>query len=206
MLAGLRAAVADPVLLTQYAVGALAMGAFVALYNVIGFRLTSPPLSLPASLASLVVLAYTVGGVCSAYAGRLAGRVGRVRVLLAGLGVAVLGVLITLPDLLPTVVLGVVLCTGGFFAAHAVASGWVGARAPAHAKGQASGLYMCLYYVGSSIGGTAGSAAYGHWAWPGLVVASGSWLLLAAVSVLLARVFAARTGTGSAMPPVSAAS
>lgn len=184
---GLRAAVSDPVLLAQYAVAALAMGAFVALYNVLGFRLTGPPLRLPPSLAALAFLAYAVGGVSSAWAGRFADRAGRVPVLLGALAVTIAGAALTLPNSLPAVAAGLALFTGGFFAAHAVASGWVGARAPGHARGQASGAYLCAYYLGSSVGGTAGSAAFGAWGWPGLITLTATWLTLAAAAVLATR-------------------
>lgn len=41
-----RRALSDPGLLALYAVGACAMGAFVSVYNAIGFRLTSAPYHL----------------------------------------------------------------------------------------------------------------------------------------------------------------
>jgi YNFM family putative membrane transporter len=184
---GLRAVLVDPVLLCQYAVATLAVSAFISLYNSIGFRLAGPPLDLPARFAALVFLAYAAGGVCSTAAGRLADRLGRGRVALATLGVTAFGALLTLPDSLVAVAAGLALFTGGFFATHAVAGGWVGERAPAHAKGQASGVYLCAFYVGSSVGGTAGSTAYGSWGWPALVAVVVGWLALAASAVLFAQ-------------------
>jgi YNFM family putative membrane transporter len=196
---GLRAALSDRVLLAQYAIAALAVSAFISLYNVINFRLSAPPLALPPSLASLVFLAYAAGGVCSAVAGRVADRLGRAPVLLCCLGVAATGALLTLPDSLIAVAAGMTLFTGGFFAAHAVASGWVGARAPAHAKGQASGTYLCAFYLGSSLGGTAGSTAFGTWGWGGLVAVVVGWFALAAVAAVLA--VAAQKSSGTAIAP-----
>ena len=58
-------------------------------------------------------------------------------------------------------VAGLVVLTAGFFAAHSVASGWVGGRAPV-APAQASALYLCLYYIGSSVAGSAGGIFYAH--------------------------------------------
>lgn len=204
---GLRSVLVDPVLLCQYAVATLAVGAFISFYNVIGFRLAGPPLDLPARLAALVFFAYAAGGVCSTAAGRLADRLGRGRVALATLGVAAFGALLTLPNSLVAVAVGLALFTGGFFATHAVASGWVGARSPAHAKGQASGVYLCAFYVGSSVGGTAGSAAYGSWGWPALVAVVLGWLGLAAVAVVLAQkssgtVSGASSGLRSVVPTI----
>lgn len=176
---GLKAALSDPALLCLYGVAVLAVGSFISLYNVIGFRLAA----LPSWLSSLVFVVYAVGGIASATAGRLADRHGRGRVLLVCLGITAVGALVTIP-LVP---LGLAIFTGGFFAAHATASGWVGSRAPRHARGQASGLYLCGFYVGSSVLGTTGSAAFGAWGWTGLTALVVSWLAMAAVLVQKSR-------------------
>lgn len=77
-----------------------------------------------------------------------------------GLLVTVLGILPTLPDSLVLVVLGFIVLTSGFFAAHAVANSWAAAEAPEGARGQASGTYTLTYYLGSSVGGTVGSVVF----------------------------------------------
>ncbi|SEQ13763.1 MFS transporter, YNFM family, putative membrane transport protein [Lentzea xinjiangensis] len=169
---GMKAALKDPVLLALYVVSVLLVGSFISFYNVVGFQLGGPTW-----LESLVFLFYGVGSVASAYAGRFSDRFGRGRVLLACVGILALG---TLASAL-WVPLGLAVVTGGFFAAHATASGWVGARAPSHARGQASGLYLLGFYLGSSVGGTAGSTAFGEWGWGGLVLVVLGWLALAAM-------------------------
>ncbi|MBB5807725.1 YNFM family putative membrane transporter [Saccharothrix ecbatanensis] len=204
----LKGALTDRVLLCQYAIAVLAVAAFISVFNVIGFRLTTD-LGLSTGIAALAYLAYAAGST-SATAGRLADRHGRARVTLAGLAVAAVGAAITLPDNLITIAVGLTLFTGGFFAAHAVASGWVGARAPEHVRGQASGVYLFAFYVGSSTGGTAGSAAYQAHGWTGLVVLITVWLALAAAAVVTAhRVQRSESGqkssgTSTAAPPVTA--
>jgi YNFM family putative membrane transporter len=85
------------------------------------------------------------------------------------------------------VLLGLVLVTVGFFAAHSVASGWVGRRAsvlPGGSPGQASALYLLAYYLGSSIGGSLGGVAYDHAGWQGVVVYVTA-LLLGAIALAL---------------------
>jgi len=186
VIGGIRAALREPRLLALYAVAALAMGSFVALYNAVGFRLAAPPLSVAPGLASLIFLSYAIGGTCSAVAGRIADRVGRVPIQVGGLLLAVLGALLTLPDSVLTVALGIAIFTGGFFAAHSVASGWVSATAPAKARGQASGLYLCAYYLGSSIGGTAGTAVYGAMGWTTLIAVIACWLAMAGAATAYA--------------------
>jgi YNFM family putative membrane transporter len=185
--AGLAAAVKGRVLLTQYAVGMLAMGAFVALYNAAGFRLTGKPLDLSPAIASLVFLAYAMGSISSSMAGRLVARFGRTRTVVGALLTTILGAVLTISDWLPLVVLGFVVLTVGFFAAHATANGWAAAEAPEGARGQVSGLYTLTYYLGSSVGGTLGAAVYGHAGWTWLVVVTGFWLVLAIGVVLRVR-------------------
>ncbi|MEV4223146.1 MFS transporter [Nonomuraea sp. NPDC049725] len=167
------------------AAGSLGMGAFVAVYNAAGFRLTAPPLDLAPAVASLVFLAYATGTVSSAAAGRLVDRLGRGPALVAALATTVAGTLLTLPDAVPVVAAGFAILTAGFFAAHTVASAWVAAEAPPRARGRAAGLYTLCYYLGSGAGGTAGTAVYGHAGWPALVALIAGWLLLALVTVLV---------------------
>ncbi|MFC7342985.1 MFS transporter [Saccharopolyspora griseoalba] len=187
LLAGVRAAATDPGLRAPFAVAALGMGSFVAVYNVLGFRLTEPPLSVSPALASLAFLAYAAGTVTSALAGRLADRFGRRPVLLSGLGTALTGLALMLAGNLAVILAGLVVFTGGFFAAHSVASGWVGTLASPSARGQASALYQFAYYGGSSVGGVLGGTAYAWWGWPGMSAALACWLALAAAAVLRAR-------------------
>src|SRR3954469_16890743 len=180
-----KRALSDRGLLALYAIGACSMGAFVAVYNAMGFRLTSAPFSLGLGAAGLVFLVYPLGTVSSTVAGRLADRYSRRAVVPIGCLVTVAGVLLTLPDSLPVVVLGLAIMTAGFFAVHGVASGWVPTRAHAGgvASGQAASLYLLAYYLGSSIFGSLAGHAWALDAWPAVTVLA---LALVAVSGLCA--------------------
>jgi len=169
---GLVSAFREPGLLALYGIAACAMGAFVAVYNALGFRLTGSPFDLSLGAAGLVFLVYPVGSVSAAMAGRLTETIGRRAVVPLGCVVAVAGALITLSGHLVVVVIGLAVLTAGFFAVHGVASGWVPTRAHAAGvpAGQASSSYMLSYYVGSSLFGTASGAAWSSGGWPGVVV------------------------------------
>jgi YNFM family putative membrane transporter len=164
-------ALRDRTLLALYAVGSVAVGTLVALFNVLGFRLTEAPFHLGVGAVSLVFLVYPLGAVSSAVAGRLADACGRGSIAPIGCVVATAGVLLTLPESLPAIVAGVAAVTVGFFMIHAVASGWVAARAHAAgiSTGQAAAFYLFFYYVGSSVFGSLGGRAWSTAGWPAVV-------------------------------------
>lgn len=173
---------ADPGMRRLYLVAIALMSMFVTVYNYLGYRLIAAPFGLPQSLATLVFVMYLAGTFSSPAAGSLADRIGRRPVLLGACVVAAAGLLLTLAGSLPAVAAGLMVMTTGFFAAHTVASGWVGRRAAA-GRAQASGLYLFSYYLGSSVGGSAGGLAYQHGHWPATVAYG---LILVSVALLAA--------------------
>ena len=119
LLAVHRAHIADPHLRNLFVQGFLYMGAFVAIYNYLAFRLLAPPYMLGHAVIGSVFLLYLVGMVSSPWAGlcrhawtpahawiepapHAGGRCAHAR------------------DAARVVILGVGLLTFGFFAAHAV--------------------------------------------------------------------------------------
>lgn len=161
------------------------MSAFVTVYNYLPYRLLDEPFGLSQALAGLVFVVYLAGTFSSTVAGALSDRFGARSVLWLSILGALAAVLLTLPDLLPLVAVGLVVFTIGFFAAHSVASGWVSSRATV-APTQASAMYLFSYYAGSSIGGTSGGVAFGGGGWPGVVGFVAALLVLAVgVAVVL---------------------
>ena len=180
LLASLGGHLRDRGLLRLYAIGALLMGGFVALYNYVGYHLVGAPYNLSQTEVGWIFVLYLVGTFSSAWMGRLADNLGRARVLWAGISLMLCGLGMTLASSLAAIVAGVAVLTFGFFGAHAIASGWVGQKA-LNAKAQASALYLLCYYLGSSIGGSAGGIAYSYAYWPGLVATVAGLLLLALI-------------------------
>ena len=154
-------------LLCLYALGFLAMGAFVTTYNYITFRLLGAPYNLSPATVAWIFAAYLAGSYASALAGRLAGHLGRARVAFVSLAFLLVGALLTLMASLVGIVAGVVFITVGFFGTHSIASGWVPASARG-SRGQASAVYLFLYYVGSSVCGTLGGLFFSRFGWPGV--------------------------------------
>ncbi len=186
----LAAAFTDPVLVGLYAVAALLMGGFVAVYNAATFRLEDPPYALAPSIAGLVFLAYLLGSISSPAAGALAGRWSPRLVVPPAAVVMLAGVLLTLAAPLGLFVVGLCVLTAGFFAAHGVASSWVATRAAygGRAVGQAASLYSFWYYVGSSVGGTVAGRAWATGGWPAVVwLAGGTSAAAVVLTVVLGR-------------------
>ncbi len=145
----------------------LLMGAFVTLFNYIGYRLLAEPYHMNQALVGLLSVVYLSGIYSSAQIGALADRLGRRKVFWASIVVMASGMTMTLATPLPLVIFGMLVFTFGFFGAHSVASSWIGRRA-LQAKGQASSLYLFSYYAGSSVAGTAGGVFWHLGGWNGI--------------------------------------
>lgn len=158
----------DPGLPGLFATAFLIMGAFVSIYNYLGFRLSAPPYDLGPAAIGAIFLLYAVGSASSALAGHLADRFGRSLMMRSMIGAMALGVLATLDSHLGVIIAGLALFTFGYFATHAIASGWVGFRA-GERRGLVSALYLSSYYLGSSFLGTTAGPLWSHFGWPGMV-------------------------------------
>ena len=148
--------------------GFLMMGAFVSVYNYIGYRLLAPPYAMSQSSVGLIFSVYLVGIVSSPVSGAVASRLGLrnvfwVMILIMGAGVALTGA-----ASIVLIVAGLAVMTFGFFGAHSIASSWVGRRART-AKAQAASLYLFVYYVGSSLLGSLGCVFWQRGGWGGVL-------------------------------------
>ena len=159
------------------------MGAFVTLFNYIGYRLLAAPYQLDQAFVGLLSVVYLSGIYSSAKIGAMADKLGRRKMLWATIALMLAGLVLTLFTPLWLVIIGMLIFTFGFFGAHSVASSWIGRRA-LKAKGQASSLYLFSYYAGSSVAGTAGGVAWHLGGWNGTGVFIGSLLVIALLIAL----------------------
>ncbi|WP_311276609.1 MFS transporter [Methylobacterium sp. WCS2018Hpa-22] len=177
----------DPGLPWLFAEAFLLMGGFVSVYNYIGFRLLDPPYNLSQSAIGAIFVVYLAGTFSSAVTGEIASRLGRRRVLWLAILLGIVGILLTLSERLPVIIAGIVVVTVSFFGAHSVASSWIGRRA-LRDRAQASSVYLSLYYLGSSVLGTAGGWFFDHAGWTGVVAFFGGLYGLAlAIALRLSR-------------------
>lgn len=149
--------------------GFLLLGAFVTVYNYIGYRLLAAPYGLNQAVVGAIFSVYLIGTFSSAWMGHLAGKLGRRKVLWTAFALMLAGLALTATRPLALIVLGIVAVTFGFFGGHSIASSWVGRRAGSN-KAQASSLYLFAYYMGSSVAGACGGLFYGSHGWNGVAV------------------------------------
>ncbi|WP_082551542.1 MFS transporter [Massilia sp. Root351] len=194
---GLRRQFTDDGMPWLFGMGFLLMGCMVSAYNFIGFRLLGEPFGLRQSVVGAISLFYLLGMFSSVWAGRLADKLGRRRVLwwllLAMLG----GMLATLSGQLVLMFAGLALFTFCFFASHSVTSSWVGRRAQS-ASAMASALYLFFYYLGSAVIGWLAGVAWGLAGWAGVIGLLGSALAGALLIALRLRNLAPAAPAGPA--------
>lgn len=170
----------NPLLLTAYLIGGFNFFIFINQYSYITFVLSDTPYNLPASLLGMLFLTYLTGTVGSAFSGKIAQYLPQPLVIALGIGVLILGSLVTLSSDLWAIIAGFLLNSFGFFLAHSSASSWVSRAAP-HARASANSLYLVFYYLGASCGGFY-LDPFWQWAgWHGIVV--GSLLVLSCTLV-----------------------
>ncbi|PPA71033.1 MFS transporter [Jeotgalibacillus proteolyticus] len=177
LLASLFAHLKDPGMLYLFGIGFIIMGCNVAIFNYMGYALLQAPYSLSQGFVSWLFIVMIIGMYSSVWAGRLVERHGRQKMLTICLTILAAGTLLSLEGHLISKILALLIFSFGFFASQTVATSWVGYRALEN-KSQASSLYLFLYYIGSSIGGTLGGIFWSMYGWLGVIGMVSGFLLL----------------------------
>jgi YNFM family putative membrane transporter len=148
-------------------IGFLLFFTFMGVFTYVTFHLSSPPFNLSTTALGLIFFVYT-GGVVSPFAGSLSSRLGRRKVIGAGLLTSTSGILLTLIGSLPVIIAGMLLLCIGLFTTQPASSAMVGDNAK-NAKGSATSLYLFSYYIGGSIGAILPGYFWHAYGWPGVV-------------------------------------
>jgi predicted MFS family arabinose efflux permease len=178
----LAANLRKPALRALLVQGLLVLGATTTMYNYVGFRLQAEPLGVSAHLTNLAFLVYALGATATAVSGRIAGRIGRRRVLLVGLAAVGAGASLTLVDSVGWVLAGLAIFTVGSFSSHAIAAGLVG-QVTDEGRAQATALYQLASQIGAGVLGWLAGLAFGGVGWVGVVVSLVASALVAAIAL-----------------------
>ena len=157
---------------------------FVGTFTYITYRLEAPPYSYGTSAASLVFLLW-VAGMIGPLAGRVAERLGWRRLAGAMIGVAAVGVGLSLSSWLPLIVLGLACVATAMFTGYTATQLGVGDVARAD-RGAASALYFSTYYGAGALGAYVPGLAWEAWAWDGVAFLGLATLVLAGAALAVA--------------------
>jgi MFS transporter, YNFM family, putative membrane transport protein len=166
------------------AVGSAFFFTFVGTFSYVVYRLERPPFDLGRAAVSVVFALWIVGGAGPLF-GRLSDRIGWRRLALLAVGVATVGLALSLPARLPTLIVGLGCVALGNFAGVTAAQLGVSSARDID-RGAASSIYFSLYYGSGAVGGYLPGLAWQAWHWHG-VAASGFVALTLAFAALVIR-------------------
>ncbi|WP_017222666.1 MFS transporter [Moritella dasanensis] len=141
-----------PTLFFAMLIGGLNFSVFINIFSVMGFKLSAAPISLSASLLSLVFLCYLSGTVSAKLSGRWLHHHSLFSGLLLGVAISVVGLMILSLQTMLTIIIGLLVLSAGAFFIHALAYSHIG-RSATQGRSTATALYLVMYYSGGSVGG-----------------------------------------------------
>ncbi|QUM81931.1 MFS transporter [Moritella sp. 5] len=144
--------VKNPNLIFAMLIGGLNFSVFINIFSVMGFKLSATPISLPASLLSMMFLCYLSGTLSARLSGRWMHAHSLFSGLLLGIGISLVGLIILSQQTMLTIIIGLLVLSAGAFFIHALAYSHIG-RSATQGKSTATALYLVMYYSGGSIGG-----------------------------------------------------
>ncbi|AOA59701.1 MFS transporter [Acinetobacter larvae] len=156
--------------------GFILMGCFVSIFNYMSYHLLQAPFQLSQTWIGLISIAYLSGIYSSPRAAAWSRRFGRDGVLPAMLLSMLLGLWIMLIPSITFTLIGLLIFTFSFFAAHSTASSWVAVQSLQY-RAMGSALYLFCYYLGSSLLGSASGLVWEYLGWKGIVMVMSGVLL-----------------------------
>lgn len=170
-----------------FAQGFILMGCFVTVFNYMSYHLLEAPFALSQAWIGLISIAYLSGIYSSPRAASWSNRFGRGRVLVAMLCMMMFGLWLMLIPSLVVVLIGLLIFTFSFFAAHSTSSSWVSVQSLQY-RAVGSALYLFCYYLGSSVLGSGSGLIWEAFGWVGLTLSISLILLLGiGIAVKLSR-------------------
>ncbi len=167
-------------LVGAFVIGFSSFFGFIGIFTYLPYYLTGPHFQLPPIDLSLVYLLWLTG-IFSPVAGTIAGRIGSRHAIIGSMGLAVIGLLITLIPSLAVVMVGLSLLTLGMFSTVPAVNLYVGEQATT-AKGTAASMYLSLYYFGGSFGAVLPGLALLWAGWLGVVLLCLGMVLVALIT------------------------
>jgi predicted MFS family arabinose efflux permease len=158
----------NPRMRATCAVGFCVLFTLVASFTYVNFYLAAPPFRLSTQALGFLYTVYLVGVAVTPFAGRSIDRVGHRFALAASIASGTVGILLTLDQHLPAVVVGLAILATGVFITQAATSSYIGV-ATSDARASAVGLYTMFYYAGGTLGSALPGWFWNRGGWPACV-------------------------------------
>jgi YNFM family putative membrane transporter len=178
---GIARHLANPRLIGVSIGGGALFFTFVGAFTYVTYRLEDPPFSYSVAAASLVFLLWLIG-LGGPLAGRVADRFGWRRLALGTVALSAAGVLLTLPDVLPLLVVGLACIALAMFTGYTATQLGVSDVARFD-RGTATALYFGVYYGSGALGAYLPGLAWEAWGWGGVAATGLVALVLAAAGI-----------------------
>ena len=153
------------------------------IHDKVSYHLLEKPFELSQTWIGLISIAYLSGIYSSPRAASWSGKFGREKVLIAMFCSMILGLWIMLIPSLWVILIGLLIFTFSFFAAHSTSSSWVSVQSLQY-RAVGSSLYLFSYYLGSSFLGSGSGLVWEAYGWFGLTVSITIILLLGLIVAL----------------------
>lgn len=177
------------------------MGAFVGLFNAMGFRISAPDFGVGSS-ATLVYALYPLAIAGPLLAGVWRARRGRTAAAIVCIGIMIAGTLSSALPGLPASAVALGTLTFGFLGLNSLTAAWVVERAHASLRPTvgASSAYLAAYYAGSGVWGFVSVQVWSAAGWVASVSLSCALVCTAAVAIIAASRRDRRNGHGATRP------
>ncbi len=149
--------------------GFILMGCFVTVFNYMSYHLLEKPFELSQTWIGLISIAYLSGIYSSPHAASWSRKFGRDNVLIVMFCTMILGLWLMLIPSLTMILIGLLIFTFSFFAAHSTSSSWVSIQSLQY-RDVGSSPYLFCYYLGSSVLGSANGIVWENYGWFGLTL------------------------------------
>jgi YNFM family putative membrane transporter len=182
---GLLRQVTNPRVLRAAVVGSAFFFVFVGTFSYVTYRLQRPPFDY-GPVASSAVFGLWILGFTTPVVGRIVDRVGWRAVAGASVALCAVGLVVTLPSQIASLVLGLAVVALANFAGVMAAQIGV-SEASTVDRGAASAVFFSFYYACGALGGYLPGLAWQAWRWNGVALAGIGVLLLAGLALLNSR-------------------
>ena len=164
----LRRQLTNPRVLRVAVVASTFFFTFVGAFSYVTYRLERPPFGYGTAVGSLIFVLWLLGAV-TPFVGRLVDRVGWRRIVAVALATCAVGLLLTFPTSIVTIVIGLAAFTVANFAGVTAAQVGI-AEATDVDRGAATAVYYSLYYASGGLGGYQPGLAWQTWHWNGIAL------------------------------------